>query len=111
MQIEWAIHGLMRIGNCLRKLHYLAALVCSSRLLFVASELVLFRPQPKSSIGQEPESVEAGFHAIFIKKLRSARNKNKEKKKGKNMSATETKKVTAATAETIAELFEEAMRS
>ena len=43
--------------------------------------------------------------------LRSARNENKEKKKGKNMSATETKKVTAATAETIAELFEEAMRS
>jgi hypothetical protein len=37
MQIESATHGLMRIGDCFRKLHYLAALVCSSRLLFVAS--------------------------------------------------------------------------
>jgi ribosomal 50S subunit-associated protein YjgA (DUF615 family) len=41
----------------------------------------------------------------------SARNENKEKKKGKNMSAAETKKATAATSETIAELFHEAMRS
>ena len=41
---------------------------------------------------------------------RSAHNENKEKKEGKNMSATETKKPTAATSETIAELFHEAMR-
>ena len=47
----------------------------------------------------------------FYLKLRSARNENREKKKGKNMSATETKKATAATSETIAELFLEAMRS
>ena len=35
MQIDWATHGLMRIGDCLRKLHYFAALLCYSRLLFV----------------------------------------------------------------------------
>jgi hypothetical protein len=34
-----------------------------------------------------------------------------EKEERKNMSATETKKATAATSETIAELFQEAMRS
>jgi hypothetical protein len=42
--------------------------------------------------------------------FKSAHNGNKEKKKGKNMSATETKRATAATSETIAELFHEAMR-
>jgi hypothetical protein len=36
---------------------------------------------------------------------------NEEKKEGKNMSAKETKKATAATSETIAELFHEAMSS
>ena len=52
------------------------------------------------------------IHAIFIqKKLRSAHNENKENKEGKDMSATETKKATAATSEAIAELFHEAMRS
>ena len=35
LQIDWATHGLMRIGDCLRKLHYFAALLCYSRLLFV----------------------------------------------------------------------------
>jgi hypothetical protein len=57
----------MRIGDCLRKLHYSAALICSSRLLFVASELVLSRPQPKSCIGQEPKRVEASFHATLFR--------------------------------------------
>ena len=36
--------------------------------------------------------------------------KTKKRRKEKNMSATETKKPTAATSETIAELFHEAMR-
>jgi transposase len=35
MQIDWATHGLMRIGECLRKLHYFAAVLCYSRLLYV----------------------------------------------------------------------------
>ena len=35
MQIDWATHGLMRIGDCTRKLHYFAAVLCYSRLLFV----------------------------------------------------------------------------
>lgn len=35
MQIDWATHGLMRIGECTRKLHYFAAVLCYSRLLFV----------------------------------------------------------------------------
>jgi isopenicillin N synthase-like dioxygenase len=47
----------------------------------------------------------------LFRKLRSAHNENKENKEGKNMSATETKKATAGTSETIAELFHEAMRS
>jgi transposase len=33
MQIDWATHGLMRIGECLRKLHYFVAVLCYSRLL------------------------------------------------------------------------------
>ena len=48
------------------------------------------------------------IHAILEK---SAHNENKENKEGKNMSATERKKVTAATSETVAELFHEAIRS
>jgi hypothetical protein len=40
-----------------------------------------------------------------------AHNENKENKEGKTMSAAEPKKATAATSETIAELFHEAMRS
>ena len=35
MQIDWATHGLMRIGECLRKLHYFVAVLCYSRLIFV----------------------------------------------------------------------------
>jgi hypothetical protein len=42
---------------------------------------------------------------------RSPQHEHTEKKKGKNMSATATKKATAATSETINELFHEAMRS
>jgi len=42
---------------------------------------------------------------------RSPHNENNEKKKGINMSATETKKATAATPESTDELFHEAMRS
>jgi hypothetical protein len=38
-------------------------------------------------------------------------SENTEKKKGKNMSATTTKKATAATSETINEFFHEAIRS
>jgi hypothetical protein len=43
--------------------------------------------------------------------LRIAHNENEEKKEGKNMSATRTKKATAATSEPVAELFHEAMSS
>jgi hypothetical protein len=43
--------------------------------------------------------------------LRIAQNENEEKKEGKNMSATRTKKATAATSEPVAELFHEAMSS
>jgi transposase len=35
MQIDWATHGLMRIGDCTRKPHYFATVLCYSRLLFV----------------------------------------------------------------------------
>ena len=35
LQIDWATHGLMPIGDCTRKLHYFAAVLCYSRLLFV----------------------------------------------------------------------------
>ncbi len=35
MKIDWATHGLIRIGDCTRKLHYFAAVLCYSRLLFV----------------------------------------------------------------------------
>lgn len=35
LQIDWATHGLIRIGECMRKLHYFAAVLCYSRLLFV----------------------------------------------------------------------------
>jgi ribosomal 50S subunit-associated protein YjgA (DUF615 family) len=38
-------------------------------------------------------------------------NKNKKRKKGKNMSATDSKKAAAATSETMDEIFHEAMRS
>jgi hypothetical protein len=42
---------------------------------------------------------------------RSPHNENKEKKKGKSMGTTDTKKESAETSETIDELFHEAMRS
>jgi transposase len=35
MQIDWATHGLLRIGECMRKLHYFVAVLCYSRLTFV----------------------------------------------------------------------------
>ena len=35
LQIDWATHGLLRVGNGLRKLHYFAAVLCYSRLLYV----------------------------------------------------------------------------
>ena len=47
---------------------------------------------------------------MFLRKLRNHPEPSKEKKK-KNMSATDTKKATAATAATIDEVFHEAMRS
>jgi hypothetical protein len=42
---------------------------------------------------------------------RSPHNENKEKKEGENMTATDTKKATVATSQTIDEVFHEAMRS
>lgn len=42
--------------------------------------------------------------------LRIAHNENEEKKEGKNMSATPTKKATEATSEPVAELFHEARK-
>jgi ribosomal 50S subunit-associated protein YjgA (DUF615 family) len=52
------------------------------------------------------------IHAIFRNKLRSAHNENKEKKEGKKYDCYRAqKKATAATSETIAEVFQEAMRS
>jgi hypothetical protein len=42
---------------------------------------------------------------IESKRAAKAQNEKKEKEEGKNMSATETKKATAATSESIAELF------
>ena len=35
MQIDWATHGLMPIGEYRRKLHYFTAVLCYSRLLYV----------------------------------------------------------------------------
>jgi transposase len=35
LQIDWGTHGLLRVGEGLRKLHYFAAVLCYSRLLFV----------------------------------------------------------------------------
>jgi hypothetical protein len=48
---------------------------------------------------------------IESKRAAQAQSEKKEKKEGKNMSATETKKATAATSESNAELFHEAIRS
>jgi hypothetical protein len=42
----------------------------------------------------------------FRRSLGALTTKTKKRRKGKNMSATETKKATAATSETIAELFQ-----
>lgn len=35
MQIDWGTHGTLKIGGTARKLHYFAAVLCHSRLLFV----------------------------------------------------------------------------
>ncbi len=35
LQIDWGTHGLLPIGGALRKLHYFAAVLCYSRLLYV----------------------------------------------------------------------------
>jgi transposase len=35
MQIDWGTHGMIKVGDTLRKLHYFAAVLCHSRLLFV----------------------------------------------------------------------------
>lgn len=35
MQIDWGTHGLIRVGDGMRKLHYFAAVLCYSRLIFV----------------------------------------------------------------------------
>jgi transposase len=35
LQIDWGTHGLLRIGEALRKLHYFTAVLCYSRLLYV----------------------------------------------------------------------------
>jgi hypothetical protein len=48
---------------------------------------------------------------IESKRAAKAQNEKKGKKEGKTMSATETKKATAATSESNAELFDEAIRS
>jgi hypothetical protein len=56
MQIDWATHGLMRIGDCTRKLHYFAAVLCYSRLLFVEFFLEpkygMLPDQPSHSTGE-----------------------------------------------------------
>lgn len=35
MQIDWGTHGTLNIGGAMRRLHYFAAVLCHSRLLFV----------------------------------------------------------------------------
>jgi len=35
MQVDWGTHGLLRIGETVRKLHYFLAVLCHSRLLYV----------------------------------------------------------------------------
>lgn len=35
IQIDWGTHGMLKIGDTLRKLHYFAAVLCSSRLIYV----------------------------------------------------------------------------
>lgn len=35
MQVDWGTHGVIRIGDTLRKLHYFCAVLCHSRLLYV----------------------------------------------------------------------------
>jgi len=34
-QVDWGTHGLIRIGDSVRKLHYFAAVLCHSRLIYV----------------------------------------------------------------------------
>jgi hypothetical protein len=51
------------------------------------------------------------FHSESSGITRSPHNENKEKKKEKNMDAEATKKATAATSETMDEVFHDAMRS
>ena len=35
LQIDWGTHGLLRVGEALRKLHYFTAVLCYGRLLYV----------------------------------------------------------------------------
>ena len=35
LQVDWGTHGLLKIGETLRKLHYFCAVLCHSRLLYV----------------------------------------------------------------------------
>ena len=35
LQIDWGTHGMLPVGGALRKLHYFAAVLCYSRLLYV----------------------------------------------------------------------------
>jgi hypothetical protein len=55
--------------------------------------------------------IRAIFHSGAQESPGALKTKNIEKKRGKNMSATDTKKATAATSETMDEVFHEAMRS
>ena len=35
LQVDWGTHGLIKVGETVRKLHYFAAVLCYSRLLYV----------------------------------------------------------------------------
>jgi len=50
----------------LKKLHYLAALVCSSRLIFMASELALFDRNGSPALDKNRR---ATCHALFCRKV------------------------------------------
>jgi transposase len=45
LQIDWGTHGVLRVGEALRKLHYFAAVLCYSRLLYV--EFFLYQTAEK----------------------------------------------------------------
>jgi hypothetical protein len=65
MQIDWATHGLMRIGDCMPKPHDFAAVLCYSRFLFVE-----FFPNPSRydlSLSRSRERITSAIEKLWRK--------------------------------------------